>query len=394
MISERSVKRLNDVIFKFLWNRKFNGVRAPDRVKREIIYTPVSKGGFGLIDIRELDEAIKLKSLGRIFTTNHPLFSQMKDRIKLTNFFNAEINIHCDDMLKMSLTILNKTRRRLLSWTTEVLYGNAAFVSMIRSTRLSNILTPAGRRGLHYYMITRRMPEVKIGDISEAEFTNFRQNLLFPSLYNAIRIILGRGINPRMQASNLLIPLKSGALSVLTKLSSKEIRDSGDDKLICAYKIGLNLNQGQVLNWCNRLRKVTSIRLRSTLLRVAHGDIYSNSRMYKFGMVDNAKCANCDEPVETIIHILFLCPKAQRVWNMLNDKKASVGLDNTQLNIEGILGIDSNDTLDLTLNAATLQKLISLAGEPYCPDLLVERVLKSIYYNDKRGKILKELMTF
>ena len=208
-----------------------------------------------------------------------------------------------------------------------------------------------------------------------------------------IRNIISNAINPKIQPVEPVLPIRD-VLAPLSRLTSKAIREAKDiaDNTICSYKIGLELQEGQVINWCKRIRKLTSVRLRSTLLRVAHGDVYSNSRLHKFGMIDSPKCNNCNEPAETIVHKLLTCPKARETWNILNAKKAAIGIDATNLTIEGILGIDSTEKLDLTLNATTLQILISRAGKVYCPMLLIDSVIKTIYNNDKEASQLKNLL--
>ena len=72
VLNDRVFSRLNNPLFKFLWNKNFNAAKAPDRVKRSIIMTPTALGGFGMLDIKELDRSIKLRSYGRFLTTNHP----------------------------------------------------------------------------------------------------------------------------------------------------------------------------------------------------------------------------------------------------------------------------------------------------------------------------------
>lgn len=133
-------------------------------------------------------------------------------------------------------------------------------------------------------------------------------------------------------------------------------------------------------------------RHRSVIIRVSHGDIYSNSRLYKFGMVDNAKCNNCDEPLETIVHKLLTCPKAQQLWREVNLKKGLLGMNETNLTLKGILGIESDSILDFTINAEVISSLISLAGKPYCPNQLVANAIKKLYNIDGKAESLKSLI--
>ena len=76
VLSEADFKSLNAILYKFLWNRHFEAAKAPDRLPREIINTPVKLGGFGMLNIEELDKGLKLKALSRLFSTSHPFLSR------------------------------------------------------------------------------------------------------------------------------------------------------------------------------------------------------------------------------------------------------------------------------------------------------------------------------
>ena len=53
-LSDVSHSRIMKLIFKFLWNRNFRGNRAPERLKRSIMLTPIKYGGFGLVNTKGL----------------------------------------------------------------------------------------------------------------------------------------------------------------------------------------------------------------------------------------------------------------------------------------------------------------------------------------------------
>ena len=184
-----------------------------------------------------------------------------------------------------------------------------------------------------------------------------------------------------------LLPTKRGHLGDLRKLTIKAIRESRlveSDQTICIYKIGLILSPGEVQSWTRKLKKLTSVRHRSTLLRIAHGEIYSNSRLFKFGLVTSAACNNCDSMHETIAHKILDCPTAKRAWDKLNEAKLELGLQPVSLSIEQILGAtdEVNGKLSLALNAELLQLIISQGGKSYDPRLLVQRTLRSILINE------------
>ena len=73
-LNEKSLIKINQLLFKFLWNKNFNNAKAPDRIKRETMLTPTSLGGFGMTDIFILNKALNLRAIGRLVQTEHPVF--------------------------------------------------------------------------------------------------------------------------------------------------------------------------------------------------------------------------------------------------------------------------------------------------------------------------------
>ena len=139
------------------------------------------------------------------------------------------------------------------------------------------------------------------------------------------------------------------------------------------------LDPGEVGAWTNRLRNLTSTRHRNILLRTAHGDIFSNLRLFRFGLKDNPGCSNCPEAFETIMHRLCDCPKAVEAWNKLEEAKTVIGLDNlSDRSINSILGAKGRpNKIELALNAELILKLTT-RGEGYDPQQTVRSVVKLI----------------
>ena len=91
---QRHIKNLNEILYRFLWNKNFLAAKAPDRIKREIINTSTKEGGFGMLDICELDDSLKLKAYGRLMSTRHPFLALVKNSVDYGNFFDTRINLN------------------------------------------------------------------------------------------------------------------------------------------------------------------------------------------------------------------------------------------------------------------------------------------------------------
>ena len=184
-------------------------------------------------------------------------------------------------------------------------------------------------------------------------------------------------------------------LNNLSTKSLREARCTEADKLICMYKIGLILTPGEVLSWTGKIRKLTSVRHRSTLLRIAHGEIYSNSRLYRFGLIDSPKCENCDCQLETIEHKIIECQAAKNSWRELNRFKLKLNLRVGPITLEEIMGtrVDEKDKLTLAFNAELLQVIISQGGKKYDPKIVVKGVLQTILINEPLSGEVRTALT-
>ena len=261
-------------------------------------------------------------------------------------------------------------------------------LSVFREIRVSHLITPLGRQSLHYLAIHRRTRSPKIGQITRLELRSISRYLIHGNLIDLLLDLLTHvqavPANPNVTKA---YPTKSNDLAPLSSLTNKVIRLGMVDEeagLICLYKVGAILDPGEVSKWTHTTRKLTSTRHRNILLRVAHGDIFSNDRLFRFGLRDTSNCSNCPELIETTRHRLFECPVALQAWNNLENLKVKTGLNRmSDLSIENLLGAKDKITkLELALNAELLMKL-STRSEPYCPQQLAHAALKLISYSER-----------
>ena len=384
-LSESSCKSANRVIFKYLWNKHYDAARAPERLKRSIMLTPVKWGGFGLIDINALFDSLALRSYGRLITSKHPFLSQLIPLINNDDLFNVRINAHVDCNLTNSLELLNKARLKMLNWPIDTVLNNACLVNALMNTKLKNLLNPAGRQSLNYNVIQQRGANRCAGQVTVRELKSVAKFLKYRQLFTVLEQLVGRGALGAVSSldAKAMYPIEKDKIVVnVAGISSKMFRlnDQRREDMICLYKQGLVLTPGEVIHWTNRLKKLTSTRHKNIILRVAHGDIFSNERLCRFGLINDPKCQNCEESAESINHRLIDCPKATSAWNHLESLKLKLGLEPlVDLTMESILGAKGNaKKLELALNAELQHKLSATGNTQYCPKTMAYSVVKII----------------
>ena len=321
-----------------------------------------------MVDIKAMGNLLDLKPYGRLQTSRHPFLSQLRPLLNSDDFFDLKINVPVDLKLRRSISLLNDERKSLLKWPAVTLSRDVNFRQMLMVHTLSNLLTRNGQQSLQYFAIHRRVPRSEIGQLTMREFLSVSRFLKYRELGDVIGEILRVPLNlPAAQRipQNDLYPLKGHQLVKLMTLSSKQIRlnrISMEDSIICVYKTGLLLAPGEVLAWTKGLRKLTSTRHKNIILRLVHGDIFSNARLACFGLIPDSSCPNCNERSESILHKILECPVAVEAWQEMERAKLSLDLNNlSDLSLANLVGAkDRLGKLELTLQAELIHRLTSL----------------------------------
>ncbi|MCE2674445.1 MAG: hypothetical protein LW635_12790, partial [Microcystis sp. 53598_E5] len=86
-IKEVEIKLVERIIFRFLWNKKWLGNIAPDRIKRNVLKLPYEWGGLGAPDISVLNMALKTKQFLRAMASRHIISDIQKFILEKQGYF-------------------------------------------------------------------------------------------------------------------------------------------------------------------------------------------------------------------------------------------------------------------------------------------------------------------
>ena len=276
---------------------------------------------------------------------------------------------------------------------------DANFSALLANQKLADLLSAAGKQSIPYLRIHRRVPGAKVTQVTQQELQSIERYLKYPLSAIIKELNQRQGLAPNVQfhgnmPANEIFPINGNHFVPISTVSSRLLRlnqISNDEQIICLYKLGPVMTPGEVMSWTGRLKKLTSTRHRNILLRVAHGDIFSNARLARFGLRQDAACANCQEPSESIIHKIKECASANKAWLELEKAKRLLGLTNlTDLSLENLIGAkDRVNKIELALQAELIHKLTS-KNETYCPIALVRTVVRLIGYSERLDTELKD----
>ena len=175
------------------------------------------------------------------------------------------------------------------------------------------------------------------------------------------------------------------------------IRDGrANSEPICLFKSGLILDPSESLNWSTRISKITCVKHRNILLRVAHKELYTKEKLYRFNLINSPQCPRCDE-IEDFNHRLMDCEYVKRIWDETLKISAKLnqggrpGLDRLSQILGG--GIE-NTVATMTLHAEILSRILQLKDDSRYlirPKIMVEMALRFLIKREK-GKVKNSLM--
>ena len=368
VLKDVDFKRLNSLLYKFIWNRHFGAAKAPDRIKREIINTPIKFGGFGMLDIQQLDRSLKLRMLSRVLSSSHPFLESIKLKINLNEFFYPVSNQKMEKSINQAVTFLAVDRRELFH--KQGLTGDTRLVGLVREIRLRDILSANGRASITYFNL-HMQGKSKLRHINHAELRSLAAHLTDRGNLKLFQDCISLNVPlPAATTSNLY--WRKGLVDI-EKLSSRDFRQAKEkSQPICVYKIGAILNPVENSSWTYKLAKLCSTKHKNLLLRIAHGDWYSNDRLHRFGLRDDPRCDLCGE-IETIKHKVINCPFKLPFWRSLA-RQEGLDLDSLAEPIEFSLGMYKTANIpNLTLHAELIQLLVY-----NCPTMAPDSILQML----------------
>ena len=360
-LKDADIKALNLILYKFIWNRHFQAPKAPERIKRSIMNTPVKLGGYGMLDIAELDKSLKIKAIGRLFTTNHPLLSILGNRLNKEDYFQPRLLTSIDSVATKGIEFLVEARQ--VVWANRKMDSNREIIAIIRKLCIKSIVNAVGQNSIPFYLLWRRGVR-KVRDLdpnSLDSIARYIEPLKIPKLRLAVTVNTG---DPQVETFRSLV--MKDRLKPIDKCTSKEIREVTFTKsVITEFKIGLTLNRATSESWSYRLSKLTSARHRNALLKCVHGEVYTKEKLHRFGLIDSNQCPRCNQ-IDTLRHKIFECVYTKKIWEEFfkyDDKLTGTNLINEPIENKVFGALRQANIQYMTLAAEIIQRILYLKDD-------------------------------
>ncbi len=314
---------IQKLIFKFIWNKNYNAPPAPHRIKRDIINEKICNGGFGMLKLQEVANAIKLKRFSLMTDVGgHPI-ADLQRALNAGQHLKIKADIAIDDVTSTSLQTLNKLHRKAYATIPEIeAVGDLVLHRQLLHCKVINMIKPDMIRSIEYQRLRReRVLNVSFARLMQmpADLHGLIYRICYPEIVRHLRTLeilyQGQPI-PDQELRTYVYNYTSKSWQRIEYLSSRAIRENGNENQCLNNMKLLNMTPEAAGSLYGKINKLRNIPNKTKLLRLIHGDVYCGARMKKFKMTDNDRCIRCFKE-ETIKHLLLECPYTTEVWNCL-----------------------------------------------------------------------------
>ena len=360
-VNETDYKKWNALLYKFVWNRHYLAAKAPERIKRDITNKSIKLGGLGMLDIRALDEGLKLRALGRLKGSQHPFLKLLGGKLDESDFFFPKFELKLESVLSEGVQLLRNDRQKL--WGKESVESNGGYLAALKQIKLTNAVSATGKNSLAYFALRLR-GKSKLSELNVAELTSIRRFVPTNLAETIDRVApLLRLVLPIFPNDSIMYYNGSTFVN-LAGLSSKGIREVRQENVpICLMKIGLVLTPNEALNLFNTVNKLTCTRSKDILLRLIHGELYSKDRLYRYQLTDTPECPRCNLR-ETLVHKFIECDYVKEIWRRTLQLTNKLRINNgNETLLEKIMSSSEPNLGILTVHAEVLSRIRSLDPE-------------------------------
>ena len=329
--NEDFIKKMNTLLYQFLWSNK------PDKIKRSIIVKDYTEGGLKMIDLKNFMLSLKSTWIRRLYEEERKWMSILKCNIdikKLTHCGDAYITKCC----KETKNIFWRDVFHAASLILKLYNEKSEFLSL---PLWYNSKITIGNSVIFYEKLYEKNMFI-VNDILNEDMTyksfdqicnvlNHRMNFLeYHGLIRKLKYIqrihnvrLEQGDQHQQKLAYPYIP-KNLEVFLLNKKGTHPmymILKHNNDIPTGQRKWNLAITNDEMYNWTKIYKHPFEITKNSKLqwlqYRINHRILVTNKLLYKMNIKESERCFFCKCEVETIEHLLWYCEKVQDLLTQL-----------------------------------------------------------------------------
>ncbi len=349
-IHAADVKHIEQIIFKFIWNKKQDSTHAIGKIKRDILMSTKDKGGLNAPNINLLDKSIKLKSLLNNIESNHPLSIIYKNKMQVHN-----LNLKHYSTNNISYGFFG-TGNQAFKELCAKFYNDIAVISnedegihknyyaFLQNLELSKLKCfNINQQNTLQRLITHRITTLK--ELLD-EHTNKRLNNLFLDVYQIINSIPKEWIR-LLRKTQRTHPTISGqiyiGLNKWTNIKQVKLKDIklalsiqheivDINEFVCAKHSILNSEIICRNPFVTLFQNIKDVKLRGIQYKILHNIYPTMKHLHRWKLANSDKCINC-QTTETLKHAIWECDIAQNAIHIFTNTLKETFRDITELSL-------------------------------------------------------------
>jgi len=312
-LDDKAIAQFERQLYNFLWSKEYRPDKiAPDKIKRCVVNTKIENGGYGMIDLKKLRDSICIKNLGRLKKSQHPFLTHLNQTTNWDGYLNPR-STSSDSLLVKGLELLGNLRVRQVNEDSRFLELTSVR-NALGAISWKDLLKKEKENSIIVYLL-QRQSKTRIRNITQSDWRQLRK-VINPK-YIPIFDTYDWNFRATDGDNNGLLFLTTGKkvkARTIDSLTSKDIRKELEcNDPITIFRSGIILTPQECRSWGHKIKKMKSVRHRNALLRLAHGDIYTEERKFRYGLSESPHC-KCGK-IDTLIHKFHECEMTKEIWN-------------------------------------------------------------------------------
>jgi len=403
-ILKEELKKIEDIIFRFIWGVKASSRRCNDKIKRKIMYSKQESGGLRAPDIDKINRAIKLKHILRCHNNTHPVAIITNNELRRIGFFPGnfrktlksnstyiqnvvDTNTIMELLLDKDIRVMSAEQSGINSYYYKVIQNHKLENSKLFNVEMNNSISRLKQKGI-----------ITINDIRKERLDNKYPSLAMDChmLYHKIPKEWKLLVDKSRINHSYEIPLISQDINKckqFNQITQKDIylRLLGSPFItsINTYLATKHNIQGESIDHAFRnIKKVSKSKiLQNIQFKLLHNIYPTQKHLYKWKIKDSPLCHYCGIE-ENLEHVLFSCEIASRT--ILNFREILQDMKNTRIEFtfkDILVGFACNQNVTYTLKEKLLiDELIIILKRK----LILQRENKRVIEKPELNNMIKE----
>ena len=301
-------------MYKFIWNRNYQLPKAPDRIKRTFMTKTIKQGGFGMVDHERVIKAMNTRQVIVNLNGSHPIKGILeKIIVNLDSHFNCRMKEALDSPGDNYCEVITRINKKLLTKELEYLQQDRIAKDMMLREKLKETARLDRQHGLELAILRHQGKTTMRQLLTDPGMTNsYRMGVLHYSYATLMDACITSA--PQRPINETYIPIKD-RYKIASKVTSRELRDEAySEHTEVNFKLPVPTESiDQLLPKINKLR---CVKTKSFALRLIHGDIYTGTKLYRYGLKPDDECSKCRDS-ETIEHLIVGCWYSGNIWRKI-----------------------------------------------------------------------------